>query len=774
MSASLETTADGVHVLEYRPPPLLPPRELDVAKRYANLQYIDWNSEYSRERRRRAELLDKQRFADTSVRWLAVLALGVLVGIAAASMDILAMWLHNIRFGRCTHGFHLTRQVCCLGIDPGDACPAWRGWGDSIGSSAALFAFRYFLYTLLAVVLAAATVVLMRFAPMAVRLGVLEARAIMSGLVLSRFLSMRVLAAKVFGLVMVVSGGLWVGKEGPLVHVAVCVAEAVALWVPLLGSNEALKRELYAAAAAAGIAVAFNAPIGGVLFVVEQASTTFFVDRGMWRAFVGAGMAVVVFQVFRPFSDGNTQLFLVARDNLWLWFELMPFVLLGVFGGVYGWGFSRVNDRIRDMRERLVGTGSFRALNLAFEAMMLAAVLAVTQFPLLFARFQLLELVTRLFQDCQPLQSARAAAHIVGGLCANHEVIQWKTLLLLVLTWAEGFALTTYLFGAFIPGGVLMPLLALGAIVGRAAGILMQHVELTHSTAAVFRFCADTNTCILPGLYAVVGGAAFMAGVTKMPVLTVVIVFELTGALTYVLPIMVAVLVARVVLDRLGGRGCYNPPMSRSHIPVLNPLLHPLPSTPTLAIMKPAGDLAVVYTLQRYSFAELAELAGSWSYQYFPAVVSPADGRFQGFVSRTDLLVAVAQAQDHRDPGAAGDATFGTPAADAPSDTLSLHHLVEPPHTTVPASLPLPLLVRMFTALNILAVAVASNGVLEGLVAKRDVVALVERADSLANTGHETVLAAVREHPRDSSDPYAYSARDPLAPGLVDDFDISE
>lgn len=66
-----------------------------------------------------------------------------------------------------------------------------------------------------------------------------------------------------------VASGLWLGKEGPLVHVACCCANIIMRPFENLNNNEARKREVLSAAAAAGISVAFGAPIGGVLFSLE-------------------------------------------------------------------------------------------------------------------------------------------------------------------------------------------------------------------------------------------------------------------------------------------------------------------------------------------------------------------------------------------------------------------------------------------------------------------------------------------------------------------------
>ena len=71
-------------------------------------------------------------------------------------------------------------------------------------------------------------------------------------------------------MMLAVSAGLSLGKEGPLVHVACCIGNIIAYMFPKYGRNEAKKREILSASAAAGVSVAFGAPIGGVLFSLEE------------------------------------------------------------------------------------------------------------------------------------------------------------------------------------------------------------------------------------------------------------------------------------------------------------------------------------------------------------------------------------------------------------------------------------------------------------------------------------------------------------------------
>lgn len=69
--------------------------------------------------------------------------------------------------------------------------------------------------------------------------------------------------------------------------------------------------------------------------------------------------------------------------------------------------------------------------------------------------------------------------------------------------------------------------------------------------------CNEGHTCVTPGLYAMVGAAAALGGVTRMTVSLVVIMFELTGGLQYIVPLMAAVMTAKWVGDAFGREGMY-------------------------------------------------------------------------------------------------------------------------------------------------------------------------------------------------------------------------
>lgn len=99
--------------------------------------------------------------------------------------------------------------------------------------------------------------------------------------------------------------------------------------------------------------------------------------------------------------------------------------------------------------------------------------------------------------------------------------------------------LTVITFGCTVPGGIFLPGLIIGAIIGRITGLITQYMTLSYPNLWPFTACADDlmtrGECVIPGVYAMVGAAASLAGVTRTTVSLVVIMFELTYSLTYAL-----------------------------------------------------------------------------------------------------------------------------------------------------------------------------------------------------------------------------------------------
>jgi len=165
--------------------------------------------------------------------------------------------------------------------------------------------------------------------------GVAEVRVILSGFVLHGFLGFKTLVIKSAGLILSVSSGLSLGKEGPYVHIATCVGNIACRLFSKYDRNDGKRREVLSAAAAAGVAVAFGAPLGGVLFGLEEVSY-FFPAKTLFRTFFCCIVAALTLKFLNPYGTHKIVMFQVHYAIDWEYFELASFIAVGILGGLAG------------------------------------------------------------------------------------------------------------------------------------------------------------------------------------------------------------------------------------------------------------------------------------------------------------------------------------------------------------------------------------------------------------------------------------------------------
>merc|ERR1712216_14153 len=137
------------------------------------------------------------------------------------------------------------------------------------------------------------------------------------------YLGIWTLIAKVFGVILSVGAGLHIGAEGPFVHVGCCVAHIASKYFSKYKFNQVKKRELLSAAAASALSVGFGAPVGGVLFSLEEVSS-YFPPKVLWRSFFCAIIAAMTLQRVNVLHSGKIVMFEVTYHHRWKWFELLP------------------------------------------------------------------------------------------------------------------------------------------------------------------------------------------------------------------------------------------------------------------------------------------------------------------------------------------------------------------------------------------------------------------------------------------------------------------
>ncbi|GAA6013991.1 hypothetical protein JCM11491_003479 [Sporobolomyces phaffii] len=599
---------------------------------------IDWTLEYSRERTRTARLAALPglrgvgtRLWDQAKPWLVVVLTGIATGTIASCLDVLSSWLSDLRLGVCRDMWWMSRNLCCAGLDPSETCRAWMTWGELVGDEQHVVAramTQYSLYMLLAVLFAVASSVFVQvFAPNAYHTGIPEIKTLLGGFVMDGFLSPVTLLIKSLGLPLAVASGLSLGKEGPLVHVACCVGDLIMKPFEALSGNGARQRELLSAAAAAGVSVAFGAPLGGVLFALEEIST-FFSGSTMWQSFVCAITAAVTLQYIDPFNTGKLVLFQVTATQVWRGFELIPWLFLGVVGGIWGAWFIRLNEEWERLR-RVSGLKHWPVSEVA----VLALFTSIVSYLVVYMRIPSAELVNNLFSDCSSVDPY--------GLCDPTSSTP-TVVLLLVSAFAKTF-LTAVTFGAALPAGIFLPSLTIGACVGRAVGIVVARIQKANPEAWLFANCPADGACISPPVYAVIGAASALGGVTRMTISLVVILYELTGAIDIVLQLMMAVMVAKFTADYFSKDGIYETWINLRNYPFLNNKAEYRRDDILVKHVMTKWNELMCLTDEGWTISQLEGLLDEQDYRGFPIVQSAKDRVLLGYIGRVELLLALAQ-----------------------------------------------------------------------------------------------------------------------------------
>lgn len=505
--------------------------ELKTGERlmYSDYTTIDWLRDLVKDsyRSRAIRLASKnslrfwlKRHWESCTGWVAAGLIGFFTAVAASVVDVVVATTFDWKEGYCSGAWYSDKDNCmtATGTD-------WTPWADALGGTE--YGTGFLVYGVLAALLAlsAALVTLLtaQNLPSAIQgeskkiytaagSGIPEIKTILCGFVIKGFLSTRTLIVKCIGCVGATASGMCLAKEGPFVHLSACVSWQIGGLFEKYRVNERKRRELLAAGTAAGLSVAFGAPIGGVLFAMEEISS-FFPPKVLWRSFFCSLIASATLRTLNPSGTGRLIMFQVEYDDEHSWRaqDLIVFAGLGVVGGLFGGVFCRMN---------YIWSKWFRSFKLikssqCFEVFLIVCATTLLQYP---------NIYTRVSGD-----------KLIGEMLdAKKEVESW--------TLASGamikLILTTITFGIKVPSGIIIPSLDAGAMFGRLVG------EALGSPRS-------------PS-FAIVGAAAFLGGVSRMTISLCVIMIELTGSLEYAVPTMLAILVSKWVADAISREGVYD------------------------------------------------------------------------------------------------------------------------------------------------------------------------------------------------------------------------
>jgi CIC family chloride channel protein len=350
-----------------------------------------------------------------------------------------------------------------------------------------------------------------RFAPETAGSGIPDLKSVILGE--KQLLWKRVLPVKFLAGVIGIGGGLTLGREGPTVQMGGATGLMVSTWFRVK-RGEGERKALISAGAAAGLAAAFNAPLAGMMFVLEELTGSF-----TPVVFVASFLAAVSADIVCRIVTGETPVFALHGMPGPSLHALPVAAILGVLAGFAGVGFNRSLLLSLDLFDRLKKWPSFAVGACAGLVVGLAAWI----YPGISGSGSLL--------------TARAMSGEIA--------VQWMLLLL-----ASRFVLTMVSYGCGAAGGIFAPLLVLGSLGGLAMG------------AGVHAFLP--GWAVFPETFAVIGMGAIFTATIRAPLTGIVLMIELTGQYEFMLPLLVSCLAAYGVAEAMGNKPIYEALRERS------------------------------------------------------------------------------------------------------------------------------------------------------------------------------------------------------------------
>lgn len=637
--------------------------------------------------------------------YIILTAVGVCIGLVAGFVNIVTQYLASLKTGHCTEGFYLSRGFCCWGELEEEKCTAWVEYTG-------ISPVNYVIFILMSIAFAAtACKLVMHYAPAAAGSGISEIKVIVSGFSLEGFLDFSVFLMKSVGLPLAIASGLALGKEGPSVHFAVCIGSVICkLFATKFHTAEQKTmwfRNVLIASSAAGVAVAFGSPMGGVLFSVEDITSQFKLST-MWESYYCALVATSTLQFVNPFRTGQVVLFQVVYDEPWHFFEIPFYIILGIFGGVYGIFVAKMNIKAVSFRKKFLSNIYMK------EVIVLAFISAAVGYFNDFLKMDMTEAMQILFQEC----GNQKEEHRICDISTSSKVAQSITSLLIATAIRMVFIIFTY--GCKVPAGIFVPSMACGATFGRALGIFAQWLISKHPDNAFLNSqCStdDVGSCITPGIYAFLGAAACLSGITHMFVTVVVIMFELTGALKHIIPTMIAVAVTKLINDTWGKGGIAEQMITFNGLPFIDASeefdfhRHPISDAMTTGI--------VALLSEGMPLEKLQVLLSDTTFNSFPIVESAHRPFIKGYISREDIKTGISNYQGELRPML--ECVFNSESLYQEEGRLNLTSLVNPAPITVDINTPCENVMEFFHKLGPRCILVESNGELKGLITRKDI-----------------------------------------------------
>ncbi|KAK6945162.1 Chloride channel, voltage gated [Dillenia turbinata] len=551
----------------------------------------------------------RNRYQYTIMKWMLCFLIGLAVGLIGFADNLAVENLAGVKFV-ITSNMMLEGQYLMAFL---------------------VFAVSNFVLTLFAAVITAFV------ATEAAGSGIPEVKAYLNGVDAPGIFSIRTLFVKIIGSIAAVSASLHVGKAGPLVHTGSCIAALLGqggskkygltwrwLW---FFKNDRDRRDLITCGSAAGIASAFRAPIGGLLFSLEEMAS-WWRSALVWRAFFTTAIVALVLRALIDvclsgkcglFGTGGLIMFDVTSEDSQYHLSDAPYVLvLGVIGGILGSLYNFLLEKVLRIYSLINEKGPAYKI-------ILACSISIFTSCLLFGLPWLATCLPCPLDSSEPCPSIGRSGNFKKFQChpgyyndlaslifntnddairnlfgANTDsVFQYSSVLIF---FATCFCLSIMSYGIVAPAGLFVPVIVIGASYGRFVGMLI-----------------GSNSNLNHGLFAVLGAASFLGGTMRKTVSLCVILLELTNDLLLLPLIMVVLLISKTLADAFNGN-VYDLIMKLKGFPYLEGHAEPYMRQLSVADVV-TGPLQVFHGIEKVS--NIVHVLKTTRHHGFPVIVEP-------------------------------------------------------------------------------------------------------------------------------------------------------
>lgn len=411
--------------------------------------------------------------------------------------------------------------------------------------------------------------------------------------------------------------------------------------------NDKSKRDFVTFGAAAGVTAAFNAPIGGILFTLEEGASywsTSLTFRGFFCSMITQLTLNILYSGFTLGTDRGNGLFafgLFSDFGGFKTYELLIFVLIGMGGGLLGALFNEHNRQAALFRREYVNTNTKRFI----ELLVITSVMTFISFlfPLMWntctakptdtadwssSQVQLLDQLER-FQCGENEYNEVASLFFVPADITLQQLFHFKEVDgtsyetfstgALLLFFFPYFIIASIIGGAFCPAGLFVPTLIAGATLGRVVGHILNTIAPGYVTDS--------------GSYALIGASALMGGMSRLTIAGTVIVLEASGNSEYLLPLMLTFAAARYTGNAIN-EPLYDLMIHLKRLPFLDGSLKTLGLLnyhPIIEII--AQPVVTLNEINKVS--EVHKILTHRTHNGFPVISS--DGHLRGLILRKQL-----------------------------------------------------------------------------------------------------------------------------------------